>query len=233
MLSQNGFGFRVPHFGQGLDMNIGIALARELGETTLGLGVGYLSKGGFTPRAGDRVYLPGDELTMTAGLGRQVLEGDGRLLLDVVYTRYGEDRQGGERVFKAGQKVLVQALGLFKLKEMDWRFYLAERSRGRNTNYQAAFSDEWSNGNQLEFGLAVTKSVSQAVGLRLIVNSKLYGDSGFDTDDRAEVLLFGGGPGVRLKWSPQRFVDIEYAILQRQKRRLYLERYGYKRSFFG
>ncbi|MBT4498869.1 MAG: hypothetical protein HOC74_14165, partial [Gemmatimonadetes bacterium] len=39
VLSQNAFGFRTASFGQGLDVNAGLAMARKLGETVFGAGL--------------------------------------------------------------------------------------------------------------------------------------------------------------------------------------------------
>jgi len=100
-LAQDALGFRTPSFGQGLEMNVGLATAHKIGETVFGLGAGYLRKEAFTPGVEEPEYSPGDELSLTFGLDRQVMDGEGALILDVVYTVYGEDEEEGAAVYKS------------------------------------------------------------------------------------------------------------------------------------
>ena len=204
-LSQNALRFRTPNFGQGLDTNVGVATAKKIGEIVFGLGAGYLVKGEFTPRVGGPKYTPGNELSLTAGLDRKVMDGDGKVTLDVSYTLYGEDEQDGSKAFQSGNKILVQGLGIFEAGGMDWRVHLIERSKGKNTSYAGPSSTEFSNGNQFEVGLSILKSRSPSLGLRGLVDLKLYGDNEFD---RGEATIFGIGPGIRYKLSPGRFIDL-------------------------
>ena len=204
-LSQNALGFRTPNFGQGLDINVGVATARKLGEMVLGVGVGYLMKGEFTPWDGGTEYAPGNELSLTAGLDRKVMDGEGKLTLDVVYTLYGEDKTNNIKTYQSGNKILVQALGRFKAGGLDWRVHLIERSKAENTSYWGINESASSNGNQLEAGLTVLKSQSRSLGLRGLVDLKLYGENEFK---RGKATMFGIGPGVNYKLSPRRSLDL-------------------------
>jgi hypothetical protein len=165
-LAQNALGFRTPHFGQGLNANVGLAAARKLGESVAGIGIGYLLKGEFSPWKGGAEYRPGDELSLTVGLDRQILNGDGRVSLDVVYTRYGKDEVGGVETFQSGDKLLLQVLGLCKAKGLDWQIYLVERGRGKNTNYWGGGQAAYSNGNQFEARLVALRPPAGRVGWR-------------------------------------------------------------------
>ena len=204
-LSQNALGFRTPHFGQGLDVNVGAATAGKIGETVFGLGAGYLMKGEFTPQDGGPDYQPGNELSLTGGVDRKLMDGEGKLTLDVVYTLYGEDEREGKRAFQSGDKLLVQALGQFRVGGMHWRVHLIERSKAKNTSYAGASAVEFSNGNQVEAGLSILKSLSPKLGVRGLGEVKLYGANDFN---RGEATIFGVGPGIRLKLSPRRFIDL-------------------------
>ena len=219
-LSQNALSFRTPNFGQGLDLNVGIATARKVGEMVFGLGVGYLLKGEFTPRASERdsvtgiwagglPYQPGKELSLTAGADRKILDGAGKVTVDFVYTLYGEDenqdRIMGTTTFQSGNKILVRGLAQFEAKGLDWRVHLVERSKGKNTSVVLGSETEFSNGNQVEAGVSVLKSLSTSLGLRGMVDLKLYGAN---DRDRGKATILGLGPGVRYKLSPARFIDV-------------------------
>ena len=204
-LSQDGLDFRTSTFGQGLDLNVGLALAYKLGETVFGLGAGYLRKGEYLPQDGEPEYQPGDELSLTAGLDREVMDSRVQLTLDATYTRYGGDRQEGERVFQSGNKVLVQALGRFRAG-IDWQIHLSGRIKGRSTSYTLAEEEtEYTNGNQFEGGLAAMVGGVGPLRLRGVADLKFYEDNEFD---RGEVTIWGVGPGFRLRLAPGTFVDL-------------------------
>lgn len=205
-LSQNALGFRTPNFGQGLDVNVGLATARKVGETVVGLGVGYLLKGEFKPKAGDVDYSPGNELSLTTGVDRKIMDGDGKVTLDLVYTLYGEDEKGeGLEAFQSGNKILVQGLGMFRASGLDWRVRVVERSKGKNTSYAGTLPMEYSNGNQFEIGVSALKTQSSALALRGMVDAKLYSANG---QDRGKATILSLGPGVRYRLSPGRTIDV-------------------------
>jgi len=204
-LAQDALGFRTPSFGQGLDLNFGLAVAHRLGGTVFGLGVGYLRKGGFTPQFGDPEYQPGSELNLTFGLDRQVMDGDGQLTLDVVYTQYGEDEQGGKPAFQSGDKVLAQALGRFRGAGLNWRVHLIERFKAESTSYEEEEPEEFSNGNEFEAGLAAMTGGSGRLSLGGAADLKLYGDNDFD---QGEAAIWSAGPGIRLRLSSRSFIDL-------------------------
>ena len=207
-LAQNVLGFRAPNFGQGLDISLGAATAARLGETVWGLGVGYLLKGEFTPLEGGADYTPGSELSLTAGLDRKIMDGDGKLTLDMVYTLYGEDELGGEKIFQSGSKILVRALGRFRPGATDWQMQLVERSKAPNTQLFGVFEEEVSNGNQLEGKISALRRLSPRWSLGGRAEAKLYGDNDFG---RGEASLFGLGPGLRYTVAPGTFFDLNGA----------------------
>ena len=86
VLALPAFNFRVPSLGQGLDIHLGLSTARELGDFIFGAGMSYLMKGGFKAfKEYDEDYNPGDELTITAGIDRE-LGSEARLTGDLQYT---------------------------------------------------------------------------------------------------------------------------------------------------
>lgn len=204
-LSQDALGFRTANFGQGLDVNVGLAVAHRLGGTVFGLGAGYLKKGAFTPELESSEYQPGDELNLTVGLDHEVMDGEGKLTLDVVFTRYGEDNQDGEQVLKSGDRVMVQAMGLFRVAGLDWRLYLSEETKGRNTGYTGEEPVEYSNGNEFEAGFSAMAGGSGRVALSCLADLKIYGDNDFD---RGEAFIWSAGPGLRLRLSSGSSIDL-------------------------
>lgn len=204
-LAQDALGFRTPSFGQGLEMNVGLATAHKIGETVFGLGAGYLRKEAFTPGVEEPEYSPGDELSLTFGLDRQVMDGEGALILDVVYTVYGEDEEEGAAVYKSGDKVLVQAMGLFRAVGMSWRLRLAERYRTESTSYEGDEPEEFSNGNELEVGLAAMTSGSGRLAVGCAADVRLYRDNGFE---QGEAAIWGVGPEVRLGLGNRSFINV-------------------------
>ena len=211
-LAQGAFNFRTPNFGQGLDLNVGLAMARKVGETVFGLGAGYLLKGEFTPRDQGPDYKPGSELSLTFGLDRKMMDGGGKVTLDAIYTLYSDDEQDGKKVFRSGNKLLVQGLFRAKMMGLDWGVYLMERLRGKSERFQDGRIDEVSNGNQLEVGGSVTKNLSPGLALRGLVDLKIYADNvselGGIKFEQGEATLLSAGPGIRLKLGPGRFLDL-------------------------
>jgi hypothetical protein len=211
VLSQNAFGFRTASFGQGLDINVGLAMARKLGETVFGAGLGYLAKGEFTPSAEQKPYQPGSELSLTLGLDRKIMDDDGKLTLDVVYTTYGSDKKGGEEIFQSGAKILAQALLQVKKGTTDWRLFLIERTKGDSDYSSDDLTRTFTNGNQLQAGLSMLKQLSPALGLRIAADLKIYGDNG---NNEGEATIMGLGPGIRYRFSPGRFIDLNLKYAQ-------------------
>ena len=209
-LAQDGLGFRTPSFGQGLDVNLGAATAHRIGETVFGVGAGYLIKGAFTPQHGGAEYQPGNELSLTAGVDREIMAGDGQLTLDLIYTLYDQDEQEGTKAFQAGDKILLQALGMFRAG-LDWRVYLSGRTRGRSTSYTVDSEVEFANGEQFEAGLSAATIGAGPVQVRALGDFKLYADNEFN---RGEAAIWGAGPGLRLKMSSASSIDLNFKYLR-------------------
>jgi hypothetical protein len=204
-LAQGALNFRTANFGQGLDINVGLAVAGKVGELVVGAGAGYLLKGEFTPRDQGVEYKPGSELSLTVGLDRKVMDGDGVLTLDAVYTLYGDDEQEGEATFTSGNKLVLQGMGSFKMGGMNLRAHFTERLRGNSTRYVNGLASAFGNGNQLETGLQVMSGGRGKVELRVQADLKAYSANDFG---KGKASLFSAGPGLRLRLGPGRSIDI-------------------------
>ena len=114
VLGQHYFDFRVPSFGQGLNIAPGLTLAYPVSErVAVGVGVAYQNRGGFRPVDGLNVdYDPGDEVMVTGGLDVK-LSTISALSVDVSYTMFDADVLGEAEVFTPGDKLVLtgQVLG--------------------------------------------------------------------------------------------------------------------------
>jgi hypothetical protein len=204
VLSLPAFNFRVPTLGQGFDVQLGANSARELGGWVLGVGASYLMKGNFKPFKGhEESYNPGDEVTLTAGLDKNViLSGKGMQIKgDVVYTMYFDDVWGGKKVFKSGNRILIQLLSEFKLGSLDAGLFIRERIKGKNTTGAGkTYATERlnSNANQFEIQGWGWLPPGRNVRLKGVCDFKLYSDSDFKTGG---ATLFGVGGGGQFRLS--------------------------------
>jgi hypothetical protein len=103
------FDFRVPSFGQGLNVTPGLTYAFPVAPNlALGVGASYQYRGDFEPRAfAAETYDPGDEVLLTAGLDYGLGEAS-TLALDATYVHYGEDRFG-DLAYTTGDAFLATA----------------------------------------------------------------------------------------------------------------------------
>ena len=200
VLAMPAFNFRVPNFGQGLDVHLGLNMAQELGDFIVGAGVSYIMKGGFQAYSGyDDIYNPGDEITVSTGIDK-ALKGDVRLTGDILYTIYFDDTWAGEQVFRSGNRLLVQLMSTFKLNLWDMVVLIRNRSKGKNRTGSGEIFDterKNTNMNQLEVQGIGTYPVSEKTLLKGIVELKFYTNNDYGTGG-ATLLGFGGGGMFRL-----------------------------------
>jgi hypothetical protein len=108
-LSNPALSWYAPGFGQGFNAQPGVVWAIPLSERfVVGIGATYHYKGGFTPVRGLDEFDPGDEISITAGFDVQLADAT-NLSMDALATIYGSDKLGSEEVFKAGQKLVINA----------------------------------------------------------------------------------------------------------------------------
>jgi len=204
------FNFRTPSLGQGMDVQAGLSGARELGGFVLGYGVNYLLKGAYKPFDDvEDTYNPGDELGFSLGAERRVqwLGKDMRLTGDVLYSMYFSDTWLKERVFKSGNRLLIQFMSVFKQGPLDLVLMARDRIKGKNkTGSYEAFETERknSNGNQFEMLGIGTWPRGPDTRLKGILEFKLYSDSDYGTGG---ATLFGLGGGARRKLTPKMDFD--------------------------
>lgn len=110
LLSLNHFAFQVPNFGQGFNASPGLTWALPLGEKAVfGLGASYQYKGKFKPLKGmTDDYDPGDEILVTSGIDLLLSEKT-TFSIDAVYIFFGEDKINSQKVYRSGNKILINA----------------------------------------------------------------------------------------------------------------------------
>lgn len=198
------FQFRVPSYGQGSDLQVGLSTGHEMDDWVLGFGVSYLKKGGFKPFADvDETYGPGDELSLTIGAERQALifGKQMRITADLLYSNYSSDNWAGEEVFKSGNRLLLQVMSVFKHGPYDIVLLMRNRSKAKNkTGSGSVFETERknSNGNQFEIIGTGYSPMKGKVRLKGILDFKFYSNSDYGTGG---ATLFGFGVGGRKNMS--------------------------------
>ena len=100
--------FPVSNMGTGLALTGGVAVARPLGEWSVGAGLSARRSRAYDPfdMPGERFrYQPGDEVRVRLGVDRPLA--DGRLALGVTYAAFGRDDAGGS-AYNTGDRVIAQ-----------------------------------------------------------------------------------------------------------------------------
>jgi hypothetical protein len=102
--------FRITNWGPGGGFGLATAFARRVGETGMGLSVGYVVAREYEPLLDDEfTYRPGAQLEVQGALDRSL--GTGKAALQFGYRGFGEDELGGANLYRAGDR--YHALGSY------------------------------------------------------------------------------------------------------------------------
>lgn len=103
-------GFRMKHYGEGVNVSGGGAIAFPLGErATFALGGGFVQRGEYEFVEGEPDFKPGAESSVSAGLDFLSEDGEPFTRFDVSYRIYGKDESGGQEIFQEGNQTELQA----------------------------------------------------------------------------------------------------------------------------
>jgi hypothetical protein len=207
-LSQNIFRFRLPVYGQGLNIRAGFGVAIPMQQgSVIGLGANYIVKGAYTFLDGLATeYDPGDEINVVAGLGVPV--GNGKWSIDAVYTLYSVDRVDGTDIIDAGDKILVNTSLAYKSNSSFFYGALRFRQRGKNELYIPTGMETI--GDQIETdGLWQFRQWAQG-GLSVIWDGRFYSENeaGF-----GHATIYGAGIGLQHGLNPKTSVRAQIKYL--------------------
>ncbi|HDQ00763.1 MAG TPA: hypothetical protein ENN22_16495 [bacterium] len=174
-ISYSFYNFKVPGFGQGLNLSPGLSWAAPLNDKiAVGFGVTYQYKGDFKP-VENMVdsYKPGDEILITAGFDFQFSPAT-TFAADVIYTFYNQDKMGNLTVFEAGDRLTISGQLRSLIGQNELRIISRFRSPGKNSYYIGGIfqlESEKTTPNQFE-GIGSFK-LSFSPGLALTVQGEI------------------------------------------------------------
>jgi len=101
--------FRISSWGTGGGVGGGVSLFQPMGAFGLGLSVGYMAPGEFTPISdAEFQYRPGPALRIQGVVDYTVGQA-GRAALQLGYHRYGDDEVEGQNLFRTGDRLQARA----------------------------------------------------------------------------------------------------------------------------
>lgn len=214
VLSLPALNFRVPIYGQGLDLQVGMNTARQMGDFIVGAGITYLMKGNYEPYNDvDGTYAPGDEISLTLGAERKatLLGKNMKLTGDLLYSIYMKDEFADQEVFQSGNRLLIQLMSQFQMDNIDMMVFIRNRTKGKN---KSGFGDivterRNSNANQLDIEAQGSRPWSDKLHVKGIVDVKFYSKNDYDTGG---ATLFGLGGGGIYQLAPNMTVNGELRL---------------------
>jgi hypothetical protein len=177
------FGLTTTRMGEGLGVDMGGAVSFPVGPAAVGLGVGYLMRGGFEPFEGrDEEYVPGNQVSVAGGIDfggpAWLLRTNGRLAF------FGEEELDGDPAFQHGDRFDVQTLLLRRFDRLS--LWASMRYVAMGTGEVIVGSGDVEDvdvnaGDELATSIGVYRS--WASGHRLNLAGELRSFAGSDADD--------------------------------------------------
>lgn len=189
--------FPIPTFGEGLNINPTITVAKDWGRFIAGAGIGYTWRGEYDYSYLHPDYDPGEVLTATCEAGYDITEKlFGKLYGQ--YISYAKDTVDGDDFYQEGDVKLI-GLGLsYDRKTWDVGFNLTGILRGKSKVQQGAAlptEDRNGHGNELNTGLIYRHhtdsktTVWTSLGLLFIAENDYASTSPFFVGKRQKVTL--------------------------------------------
>lgn len=175
-ISQTALGLRIPIFGQGLNVNGGVAYASALTRRLVfGLGLSYAYRGNYEPvNATAITYDPGDEVSANVGIDFITYSKAARVSVDLSAAYSFEDRLNDKKIFQAGPRAIF--LGVYSLKTGTFTHQLTARVRYRqqNTYITDSTSTTYNAGIQAEGQYSLTHQLNQWLVASAVGEIKYY-----------------------------------------------------------
>ncbi|MGA1875113.1 MAG: hypothetical protein ACMUIA_05870 [bacterium] len=176
----------INQFGEGLNINPTLNLARKWKDWMAGLGIGYVFRGKYDFSSGTRNFDPGDIINFTAEIVHD-LPVDWQIRLFSNYAYYGKDKVGGEDYYQEGDLFLF-GLGLdYRQDRWDGNLTLTSISRGDGELLDAdwltsrlATEASKSHGDELIVDLSMRYFLSNRTTLRSMVELLQIGASDYE-----------------------------------------------------
>jgi len=141
----------IKRFGEGLNINPRVSVARQWGKVVGGMGIGYTFRGKYDYSEQIESYDPGEILTLTAEAGYDfTAEWGGRVYGE--YAGYGNDKVEGDGYYREGD-VMLAGMGMqYRRSSWDAGFSLTGIFRGKSkipqggsvpTEDRNSHGDEW------------------------------------------------------------------------------------------
>ncbi|MBN2411256.1 hypothetical protein JXQ31_06145 [candidate division KSB1 bacterium] len=208
VLASHALNFRTPILGQGVDVSTGVAVVHEYADFVFGAGLGFLYRGQYEPFADfEYKYNPGNEFSFSGGvdyfIGRQ-----NKLMFDISYTIFGNDFANDTRVFKAGNRLSIQAVACFEKEFTSFIFSLRDRIQGKNYIGSGELVPERqnSNGNELELTGMALLSLNRTTTVRGLLDGRIYSDNAYGV---GSATIGGIGAGLSRNLLSRLNVDAE------------------------
>ena len=131
LLSHPLFNMQVPVWGQGFNVNPGVAWVFPVNDNlVLGLAGGYQYRGKYKPIEGTGFYAPGGEVTASLGADYK-LNSVSSLSADFMLTAYGTDKFNDEEVFAAGNSYWFNLQYRYYIRENELQVFAGFRSTAK------------------------------------------------------------------------------------------------------
>jgi hypothetical protein len=128
LLATDLLGFREASWGRGFAVTSSVAVARSVGSFGLGMAGAYSLRGKFKPSALDDLeYQPGSEAKIRLGIDRNF--GNSTLTLGGTFINYTDDQADGRNLFKAGNRIQLDASYAWRMSGGVWTVYGADLIR--------------------------------------------------------------------------------------------------------
>lgn len=213
-LHENILGFGLKRFGEGFDVDAGLAGAFQVGSYfTLGMGAGYVVKGEYEFfHQSDYKVKPGNEFSLNLGAD---FEKDSVFVRgDFLFKAYGADKYNATPFLKQGEQ--FECYGLFAVRSYPIRFVLSLRNiikqdnalKGTVTRYLLEGQNFIDNSFWSQANLYYVRSNRLAFFGK--VNFNKFGQSDLQLGD---AWIMGSGLGLNYKFSEPFMTTLEWQYL--------------------